>query len=278
MSKTVLWVSIGVIGLGIIAAIVITMTRGRTKTESQSDSAEDLTTTTQSSTASQSPSQVTWQLREDGWTASGTPPACNSPLTPPTDITKATATLYPGQTRGGNYKPHGGFRFDNSKNGDITVTSPITGQVVRGARYLVEGELQYTFDIMAPCGQMVRLGHFLTLSPAFQKIADTFPAASEGDSRTETINPPVAITKGEVMATAVGVTKPAINTFFDWGVYDMTKKNTASQDAAYAASHNVELDQHAVCWLDLLSAEQMAYVKSLPAGDPTSGKTSDYCR
>lgn len=45
-------------------------------------------------------------------------PACPDPLIlqTPVDLTLATAILYPGQERGGDFKPHGGFRFDNSKN------------------------------------------------------------------------------------------------------------------------------------------------------------------
>ena len=40
----------------------------------------------------------------------------------PIDINKATSVLYPGQIRGGDYKAHGGFRFDKSLPNEITVT------------------------------------------------------------------------------------------------------------------------------------------------------------
>lgn len=235
---------------------------------------------TQNTTGSDQSSSVTWQLSANGWQPmGGTPPACPEPmnLKAPADLSLVTGILYPGQTRGGNYKAHGGFRFDNQKNNDLTVTAPITAQVVRGSRYLVGGELQYTFDFIAPCGIMYRVGHFLKLPAKFQAMADQFPPAAEGDSRTNNVNPPVTISQGEVLATAVGITKDT-NVFFDWGVYDLRNKNEASKNASWASQHgNDELAPFAVCWFDLLSTADAAKVKSLPPGDPTSGKTSDYC-
>ncbi len=225
---------------------------------------------------------VRWQQTGNGWEAMGTPPACPNPVVfqPPADLNLATGILYPGQKRGGNYKPHGGFRFDNQKDNKIQVTAPMDAALVRGSRYLVDGELQYTFDFIAPCGLMYRLGHFLKLTPKFQAIADKFPAASEGDSRTERVEPQVRVSAGEVIATEVGITKPTANTFFDWGVYDLRQKNKISSDPAWAKEHadDHELAPYAVCWFDMLSAEDEAKVRSLPAGDPTSGKKSDYCQ
>src|SRR5690348_2990501 len=62
--------------------------------------------------------KLIWMQRDTGWTAMETPPACPDPLNlkAPTDLSKVTAILYPGQTRGGNYKPHGGFRMDTTAN------------------------------------------------------------------------------------------------------------------------------------------------------------------
>lgn len=222
---------------------------------------------------------VTWMQTADGWQASGTVPSCPTPaLRTPTTLAQVTSILYPGQTRGGNYKPHGGFRFDTATSNDETVTAAMDGQLVDGSRYLVNGETQYTFDIIAPCGLMYRVGHLLTLTPKFQAIADAFPAAQEGDSRTTNVNPPVSVTAGEQIATAVGVTKGGRNVFFDFGLYNVQQKNAASQNAAYAASHDVTLAQHALCWFDYLPSADAATVKSLPAADSTSGKKSDYCQ
>ena len=102
----------------------------------------------------------------------------------PVDISKATSVLYPGQVRGGDYKAHGGFRFDRSHPNEITVIAPYDAEVIAGARYPVNGEIQYTFDFSHPCGIRYRFGHLLTLSPKFQAIADKFPLPEGVDSRT----------------------------------------------------------------------------------------------
>lgn len=241
------------------------------------------------------PSQTTggtvrWEnTTEGGWLAvEGTPPACPEPFTlkSPSDLSKATAILPPGQERrgtfegqGGNYKIHGGFRFDGLKPTDVTVSSPIDGYVYRGANYLIEGELQYTFDIIHPCGMLVRVGHLRELSEPFKKMAAAFPEAKEGDSRTERITDYPEVKAGDLIATASGFNKGP-NVFFDLGVLDLRKKNEISKTAAYQAAHadNKELAWHAVCWYDMLPSADAAKVKALPAGDPDSGKTSDYCK
>lgn len=230
--------------------------------------------------ASDAPRELLWQQGEGGWRAMSTPPDC--PAQPmmkmPADLTKVTGILYPGQTRGGNYKPHGGFRFDNSKNADIKVTAPIDGFIVRGGSYIAEDTVQYTLDIMNNCGVMYRLGHFAALPANLQKIADTWPAPS-ADSRTQMVNPAVYVKTGDILATSVGITKTS-NTFFDWGVYDYRQANEASNSTAYQQAHSQdkELSWHAVCWFDWLPGNDAAKVKALPAGDPTSGKKSDYCK
>lgn len=224
---------------------------------------------------------TTWQNYGNGqWVASGAVPPCPTPLfaQSPADVSQVTSILYPGQTRGGNYKPHGGFRFDTIHNNVVNVVAPLDAQVVRGSRYLVGGEVQYTFDFIAPCGYMYRLGHLRELTPTFQTIADSFPAAAEGDSRTTNVDPAVNVKRGDLVATKVGTTKDG-NTFFDFGVYNLQEKNSASHNATWAANeaHDPELAQHAVCWFTLLPTADATRVQSLPAGDPTSGKTSDYC-
>lgn len=223
---------------------------------------------------------VQWEFTGTEWRALGTPPACPDPLVfnSPVDVSRVTSILYPGQERGGNYKPHGGFRFDTVEDNQADVVVPMDAVVVDGARYLVEGEVQYTFDFIAPCGVMFRLGHLLTLSPKFQAIAETFPAARENDSRTTEVNPPVSVKAGESIATAIGVKKDT-NTFVDFGVYDLREQNKASRDAAWAALHADDriLAPYAMCWFENLPAEDAVRVKNLPPADPTSGRTSDYC-
>src|SRR3989344_4918046 len=172
----------------------------------------------------------------------------------PIDIRRATSVLYPGQVRGGDYKAHGGFRFDGLKNDEIQVIAPIDAVVIAGARYPVNDEVQYTFDFEHPCGIRYRLGHLLTLTPKFQDIAEKFPLPADLDSRTTQVYPSIEVKKGEHIATAVGLTQGGpsiyngINTFLDWGVYDYRQKNASSMDPAWAATHLSDTYQYGVCW------------------------------
>lgn len=203
----------------------------------------------------------------------------------PVDLKKVTSILYPGQYRGGNYKAHGGFRFDNSRPDEIKVIAPYDAEVIAGARYPADtGELQYTFDFSHPCGIRYRFGHLLTLSPKFQKIAEKFPLPKGLDSRTSQVDPPIKVKQGEVIATAVGLTRggpselKGFNTFVDWGVYDYRQKNNSSKDPAWIVKHPYEIEQYAVCWFDWISPDDKSVVLSLQSSDYQSGKTSDYCK
>lgn len=238
---------------------------------------------TQNSQTTPVPDKMIWQQTADGWQATETPPACPSQpmLKSPADLSKVTSMLYPGQTRGGNYKPHGGFRFDNATDNAVTVTAPIDGFIIKGTQYIADGEneIQYGFDIMNNCGIMYRLGHLRELPANLQKIADTFPAATTS-SQNHTVNPAVYVKQGDVLATKVGIINNK-NTFFDWGVYDFRQANEASKSPAYQAAHSQdkELSWHAVCWLkDWLPLSDTATIAKLSAGDPASGKSSDYCK
>ena len=223
-------------------------------------------------------STVRWEFDGSAWKAiGGQPPACPTPLLrSPVELGLATSVLYPGQTRG-TYKPHGGFRFDGLANSAVSVRAPLDSLLVRGSRYLVEGEIQYSLDFIAPCGIMIRLGHLLALPPDLAAAVEKFPPAVEGDSRTEQFNPAIRVVAGQQIATAVGLTKGA-NTFVDLGVYDLRGRNTASQNPAWLQEHGGELAPYAVCWFDLLPADAAARVKSLPPADQAAGTTSDYCR
>lgn len=266
-------------------------------------SKKDTTTKQQTATASSASTAaktswpmdkgITWQATgQGGWLT--TPydakvPSCPDPLElelPTTDIKEVTSILYPGQKRlgtftgkGGNYKPHGGFRFDNATDNSVSVVMPFDGYVMRGSQFLEGGEIQYDFDIVNPCGIMIRLGHLRDLTPAFQAIADKFPAPIEDDSRTTKVEPMPAFKTGEKIATAVGF-RTTHNVGFDYGVYDLRTDNEASKNAAYKAEHadTAELSSHALCWLNLLSTEDQKTVKALPAGDQAAGKSSDYCK
>ena len=170
--------------------------------------------------------QVFWEY-DDGWSSQGDPPACPDPLIlkSPVDVSLATSILYPGQIRGGAFNPHGGFRFDNSKKEDIIVRAPLDGYIREGSRYLQDGEVQYLFDFVNPCGIWYRFDHLYKLSPKLAAIAETFPEPVEGDSRTTGVQD-AEVVEGEIIGEQVGVEG---NVFLDFGVYDLRQKNDASK-------------------------------------------------
>ena len=223
----------------------------------------------------QASEMVYWEFdRETSeWKPAGTPPDCPEIIMKtPVDIDLATSVLYPGQERTGGYKPHGGFRFDGSDN-NIEVRAPFDGYVFRGSRSLVGDEIQYSLDVVHPCGIMYRFGHMLELAPKWERVANEFREPTEGDTRTTNVEP-VEVKTGELMATKVGLTN---NVFVDWGVYDVRKKNEASQDSEWAALRGGEHASYALCWFELLPPEDEQKIRALPPADGTSGTQSDYC-
>lgn len=223
---------------------------------------------------------ITWVFNGDKWSASGDSPSCPDPLTikSPTDITKATAVLYPGQTRGGSYKPHGGLRFDGQANEAITVRAPMDIHLVEGSRYIEQGEIQYLLVFQSSCGLAFRFDHLLTLSSALQAAVDKFPAPKPDDSQTTKLNTALNLKAGDTIATAVGF-KNTKNVSFDFGVYDLRTPNLASKNTEYAAAHQSDKAQsfYAVCWVNLLKGDDAHTALALPGADQTAGKTSDYC-
>ena len=180
----------------------------------------------------------------------------------PVDIDKVTGMLYPGQERGGHFKYHGGFRFDNSKTDEIEVRAPMDAFITDAVRYIEQGNVQYMFDFQNDCGIRYRFDHLFVLSPKLAEIAEKLPEPKVDDSRTTRINEEVKVTQGEVIATAVGHPN---NVFVDLGVYD-TRKSGPLQS----------FQENAVCWLDLLEDSISTHLKTLPAG--TEGKTSTICK
>ena len=222
---------------------------------------------------------VRWEYAGQRWQATGVPPPCPAPLvfTTPIDVSRVTSVLYPGQIRGGDYKPHGGFRFDGpGETGEISVVAPMAGTVYRAARYLVNGEVQHMFDVLNACGVLHRFDHLRVLSPRFAQIAASLPPAVEGDSRTSLVAAGQAVAVGETLATRVGFS--AGNVFLDWGVYDLRARNEAGANPAWLAQHPGEFASYAICWFDNLVPAHAAIVRGLSAADSQSGATSDYCR
>jgi len=229
--------------------------------------------------AEQNNDAVRWYNRGGPWQVSGNPPLCLEPLMlkTPVDMNKVSAMLYPGQQRGsgsGSYKPHGGFRFDGAGN-TITVVAPMDAELWRGSRYTIDGEVQYLLDFIAPCGIWYRFGHLRVLSPRFAAIVDTLPQPEELNSRTTEFPLGTLVTRGEELATTVRFINNC-NSFVDFGVFDLRQKNEASKNPAWAAIHNTEQDQYAICWFDWLPAADAAIAWQLPTG--VEGTTSDYCK
>jgi hypothetical protein len=218
---------------------------------------------------------VTWQFTNDVWVSSATPPACPSPvLSAPVDFAIVTSILYPGQTRGGNYKAHGGFRFDlPGQASTVAVAAPMDATVYRGARYIEGGEVQYMFDFINSCGVMFRFDHLRDLSAKFQRIAGTLPGPTE--SSATTVISGESVSAGEAIATAIGFRN---NVAVDFGVYDLRQRNAVAADPAWLAGHRGELSPYGVCWFDWFSSGDAARLKALPAGDQQMGRTSDFCR
>ena len=201
--------------------------------------------------------------------------SCPTPLLQtPVDLSKVTSILYPGQERGGNYKAHGGFGFDDAMDNLVTVKIPLSGKVTRVVRYKELGEIQYLFEFEGDCGVSFRFDHLRKLTAKFEAIVKAFPIKE--DTRTDPVNPPVAVTVGEVIATEVGFLN---NVSVDFGVYDMRQKNEASKDPAWASAHSqYPADSYGTCWLNSLPQADSAAVKLLPSRDAKNGKTSDYCK
>ncbi len=227
-----------------------------------------------------------WIFDGNSWQVRGTPPPCPNPLIllSPVDINLVKGILYPGQERGGDYKPHGGFRFDNQTNNEVDVFAPMDGKLFKAARHLEYGEVQYSLYFINDCGMMYKLDHIRELTVKFKEILNNIPMGDEGDSRTTEIRPAIFVAKSEQVATKVGFENfpggyKDKNIFVDFGLYDLRKTNGVNYDSAFRGKHsNInEYGTQAVCWFDYLSSEDEAIVRSLPATG-NGGKISDYCQ
>jgi len=230
---------------------------------------------------SNSNGQVTWSFNGNAWQASGQAPTCEQPLAidSPVDVTKVNAILYPGQIRGGDFKPHGGLGIEGATTNDLEVRTVRNAYLYRGSRYIEQGETQYLFDFIDSCGVMFRFDHLLTLSPEFQKYADKLPAAQPDMSQTTVFNDYPDIKAGTLVGTKVGFTKNQ-NVFFDFGVYDLRQANAASKTDLYQTDQQRIQDKeqsfYALCWIDLLQGEAKSTVQALKPRNSAEA-TSDYC-
>ena len=217
---------------------------------------------------------VIWHYFDGKWRPNGEPPECPDPLVleSPVDLSLATSILYPGQVRGTDFKPHGGFRTDGT-TGPVRVAAPLEGYIYNVARFHDSLGIHYMLDVQHSCGIMYRLGHLGAVPPKIEAIFDSVPENGYDDSRTHEIDP-AFVGLGETIATDI-----QHGSGFDWGVYDLRQENKASQDPAFREEHKDEPWQayYAVCWFDYLPADQRLIVESLPPGDGISGRMSAYC-
>lgn len=226
----------------------------------------------------QANSAVSWEFGYDSkeWSPVGNPPECPEPFTFPSpfDLQLASGLLYPGQPRGGDYKAHGGARFDGLANNEVEVRAPFDASVFMAARHTQGKEVQYVLYFINDCGMAYKLDHMLELTEKFNTIMESVPLAGDTDTRTTGISPKVFVAKGELIATKVGLLG---NVFVDFGVYDFRKRNGV--DYSGRNIYNVEqFGMHGVCWLAYLEEPDKTLAKSLPGADGASGKTSDYCK
>ncbi|MBS3124483.1 hypothetical protein J4437_07700 [Candidatus Woesearchaeota archaeon] len=70
--------------------------------------------TEEKNTPAQDISPVRWDYKNGKWIPTREPPACPEPLVlkVPVDLERVNGILYPGQVRGDDFKPHGGFATD----------------------------------------------------------------------------------------------------------------------------------------------------------------------
>ena len=266
----------------------VSTSQSSSSTASASSSASSSTSSTEQSAPPPDPQNVTWHLGENNtWIPSGPPPPCPDPLrlATPVDLATVTSILYPGQVRGNAFKGHGGFRFDNNTDNNVSVRIPFDAKIVRGSHAVRNGtdidsmeglEEQDGFEFIAPCGIMYTFGHLRRLTPEFQAVADSLPLIV-GFNQTQyyNVDPPVSVHVGQLLATAVGFENSS-NVFVDWGVLDLRQPNGKTLRPEWEAYRD-GFDRYAVCWLDLLPPPDDARARALPGGAQDSGKESDYC-
>jgi hypothetical protein len=194
--------------------------------------------------------------------------------------------MLPGQYRGFNYKPHGGFGMDNVPGGQIEVKLPMDAKITGLTRYIESPDdaLQYLVTFVNDCGIEIKFDHLATLSPRLQAIAETRPEPKKDDTRSD---PNFKLKSelfkaGEVVATSVGHPKTK-NFGFDFGVLDYRQPNEISRNAQWKALHDTytSSEWYGVCWFDMLpgsdadTARQLSE-KVFDASRPNL--ISDYCK
>lgn len=235
---------------------------------------------------------VVWAFdeREQQWyVQSGKAPKCENGAKfeySPVDFSQVEMILLPGQYRGYNYKPHGGFGLAAATAGQTEVKMPIGGTIIGLTRYIEgpDNALQYLVTFVNDCGLEIKFDHLAVLSPRLQAIAETRPPAKQDDTRSDPNNKPKPelFKAGEVIATTVG--HPNIQNFgFDFGITDYRKRNQISENPEWTALHEVYTasEWYGVCWFDKLPGDDAEKAKGLSEKVVNPAKpnvVSDYCK
>jgi len=275
LTSIVVVVIVVVLLLTVVLLVQASNPQVQTNIVTSSSSSKSSISETSSSTSSKAES--IWVQSQDGWTNEGIEANCEAPsFNSPVNTSLVKSILYPGQVRG-EFKPHGGFIF-NTKSNAVEVKAPFDAVLVEGSRYIEGGEIQYLFRFISDCGIMYAFDHILTPSEELMNIASTFPEAKVNDSRTTLVTPQVRFSEGDILATEVGFKKTK-NYSMDFGVYDLTNKNEASEDPTFVTNYvKSYLASSALCWLDNLNNPDKTTLKALPGGDSKAKKTSFYCK
>jgi hypothetical protein len=274
---TILVVVVIVVVLLLTVVLLVQASNPQAQTNRVTSSSSSKSSVSETSSSTSSKAESKWEQSAEGWTNEGIETNCESPsFNSPVNTSLVKAILYPGQVRSG-FKPHGGFIF-NTKNNTVEVKAPFDAVLVEGSRYIEGGETQYLFRFISDCGIMYAFDHILTPSEELMNIASTFPEAKVNDSRTTLVNPQVRFAEGDILATEVGFKKTK-NYSMDFGVYDLTTKNEASNDPTFVTKYvKSYLASSALCWLDNLNEPDKTTLKALPGGDSKAKKTSFYCK
>jgi hypothetical protein len=123
---------------------------------------------------------------------------------------------------------------------------------------------------------MYRFDHLSSISQKLEELADTLPEPIEGDSRSQNFPEGTFVTKGEIIASAVGFPMQG-NIFIDFGMYNLNTKNEASMQAGWTDKSNIdgETDPYGLCWIEFLPNDQKNLLTGLSS--TVEGRYSDYC-
>ena len=229
---------------------------------------------------------ATWKWADEGskWVSSGSVPACTFPTIADGSFANfgtAISKDQPGQIRGGSYKPHGTIRWSNQVYvPGIDIRAPFDGVIVAAWHYLVEGQYQFGVNFVSPCGFMIRIGHLNSAGPKVASILSKLSPAMENDSRESNLQSPVALVKGDVIATAVGIPSgraDSVGSFVDFALLDLRSANQRSLSSAAAAS-DVKYSRYAVCWYEGQYLGNGDKAKASALAYSNGDSASDYCQ